>query len=442
MEFSKVVACDSARPPLFSPCGNYLAIGLKNKLIIRRVDDLSKTREQQCKDAVEYIEWSSDSLYIITANFRRGLVEVWAMEDPEWSCRMDESAAGLDSVRWAPDGRHVISTAEFQLRITVWSLVSHRVFFFKFPKHSGRGLSFSNDGKYMAVLECKEQKKDRVCVVSCKDWKIVRQFNTDTTDAYDLKWSPDDHFLCVWDSCLRYNVCVYNFLGEKVKSFSAYEGALGVKSVEWSPSSQLLAIGSYDKSVRILNNMTWSQVIDLKHKTSVSPSSKRFVYEEVPTNTSESAARRIQSEATTKYNICEEMITLPSRKPNPEKANPQLGVGWMKFSCNTQYLASRTDNSPHALYIWHITKLRLVAVLKHLHTLHDAAWHPRVPLLAMCCGGSQLYFWSKKGTYVVKIPAPGSFYASSIKWTVDGDAIILAGKKGFCTCSCSNFEDM
>eukprot|EP00055_Hartaetosiga_balthica_P004984 m.13923 g.13923 ORF g.13923 m.13923 type:complete len:442 (+) comp4223_c0_seq1:26-1351(+) len=441
MEFSKVVACDVGHPPLYSPCGKFLAIGLKNKLIIRTSNDLTKIREQQCKDSIEYIEWSSDSLYIITANFKRSLIEVWAIEDPDWSCRIDESAAGLDSVRWAPDGRHVVATAEFQLRITVWSLISHRVFFFKFPKCSGRGVSFSSDGKYMAVLESKDS-KDSVCIVNCKDWKIVRQFHADTTDAYDIKWSPDDHFICVWDPPLWYNVCVYNFLGEKVKIFSAYEGALGVKSIQWSPSSQLLAIGSYDKSVRILNNMTWSQVIDLKHKVSITPSSKRIVYEEVSVSTSESAARRIQSEATTKYEVCDSTITLPHKKANPEKANPQLGVGWMRFSTDTQYLASRTDNSPQVLYVWHITKLRLVAVLKHIHSLADAAWNPQAPLLAICCGGSQLYFWSKKGTYVVKIPTPGSFYASSIKWTPDGTTLLIAGKKGFCICACQSFVDM
>jgi WD40 repeat protein len=43
---------------------------------------------------------------------------------------------------------------------------------------------------------------------------------------------------------------VYQPDGRELAVFSAYEHALGVKTVAWSPSSQLLAIGSYDQKVR------------------------------------------------------------------------------------------------------------------------------------------------------------------------------------------------
>ncbi len=37
-----------------------------------------------------------------------------------------------------------------------------------------------------------------------------------------------------------------------MSSYSAYEWSLGIKSVAWSPSSQFLAIGSYDEKVENL----------------------------------------------------------------------------------------------------------------------------------------------------------------------------------------------
>ena len=37
--------------------------------------------------------------------------------------------------------------------------------------------------------------------------------------------------------------------GKIVSLYSAYDFALGIKSVMWSPSSQFLVIGSYDQSV-------------------------------------------------------------------------------------------------------------------------------------------------------------------------------------------------
>lgn len=147
--------------------------------------------------------------------FRRSLVQVWSLEEPDWTCKIDEGSAGtpvlcplapprspnmlhpalpfsccitsyvlyvsptcvphpisstclyfplqgaagtgiitddralradwlaaaegLDGVRWAPDGRHILTWANFQLRITVWSLVSQHTCYIKLPKYSVRG---------------------------------------------------------------------------------------------------------------------------------------------------------------------------------------------------------------------------------------------------------------------------------------------------------------
>lgn len=42
---------------------------------------------------------------------------------------------------------------------------------------------------------------------------------------------------------------LYSLDGRLLSSYSAYEWSLGVKAVTWSPSSQFLAIGSYDEKV-------------------------------------------------------------------------------------------------------------------------------------------------------------------------------------------------
>lgn len=39
------------------------------------------------------------------------------MEKPDWTCKIDEGLAGLTAVRWSPDGRHILSTADFQVRL-------------------------------------------------------------------------------------------------------------------------------------------------------------------------------------------------------------------------------------------------------------------------------------------------------------------------------------
>ena len=42
-------------------------------------------------------------------------------------------------------------------------------------------------------------------------------------------------------------VVVYGLDGRVLTSYRAYSDALGIKSVAWSPSGQLLAVGSYDQ---------------------------------------------------------------------------------------------------------------------------------------------------------------------------------------------------
>ncbi len=53
--------------------------------------------------------------------------------------------------------------------------------------------------------------------------------------------------------------------GRLIQSFKAYEMGLGIKSVAWFPSSQFLAIGSYDQKVRLLNHYTWGSTIEISH---------------------------------------------------------------------------------------------------------------------------------------------------------------------------------
>lgn len=55
-----------------------------------------------------------------------------------------------------------------------------------------------------------------------------------------------------WSGCavFQYKVLLYSLDGRLLSSYRAYEWPLGIKSIAWSPSSQFLAIGSFDEKVR------------------------------------------------------------------------------------------------------------------------------------------------------------------------------------------------
>lgn len=48
----------------------------------------------------------------------------------------------------------------------------------------------------------------------------------------------------------QYKILLYSLDGRLLSTYQAYEWSLGIKSIAWSPSSQFLAIGSYDEKVR------------------------------------------------------------------------------------------------------------------------------------------------------------------------------------------------
>ncbi|KAK7497947.1 hypothetical protein BaRGS_00010818 [Batillaria attramentaria] len=239
----------------YSLDGKYLASAVDYRLVIRDVETLQIQQLFSCLDAIQHIEWSPDSLFILCGMFKRGIVQVWSIENPDWHCKVDEGSAGLCAVRWAPDGRHILTTADFNLRITVWSLLTKSVSYIRYPKQCEKGIDFSNTGKYMALAERRDC-KDYISIFSCETWSLVRHFETETDDLDGLQWSPDSRVLCVWDSCLTYQLLLYSVDGRCLARYSAYQWALGIKTVAWAPSSQFLAIGSYDEKVSTVLYMT------------------------------------------------------------------------------------------------------------------------------------------------------------------------------------------
>ena len=105
----------------------------------------------------------------------------------------------------------------------------------------------------------------------------------DTSDLADLAWSPDGGAIAVWDSPLEYKLLVYAADGRALAKHCAYEHALGVKggSVAWSPSGQLLAVGSFDQVARVFNHITWQPFAELAHPLTLTSPKTAVVYMEV-----------------------------------------------------------------------------------------------------------------------------------------------------------------
>ncbi|XP_077998010.1 WD repeat-containing protein WRAP73-like [Glandiceps talaboti] len=421
----------------FSPNGQYLANCVQYRLIVRDIKTLQILQLYTCLDAVQYIEWSSDSMFILCGMYKRGIVQVWSLEQPEWTCKIDEGSAGLIAVRWSPDGRHILTTADFNLRITVWSLVNKSVSYIKYPKDAKPAMDFSKDGKYMALAERRDC-KDFISVFVCNTWQLVKHFETDTRDLAGISWSPDGRVLCVWDTPLEYKLLLYLADGRCVATYSAYDWALAIKSVAWSPTSQFLAIGSYDEKVRILNHITWKTVVTHSHPSTVDNAAV-VVYREIekkpPLLRGETAPPEgfifsVQS----KYEVAQGQVQVPAVKPDLDKAYPKIGISKLAFSCDNRYLYSRNDNMPNSLWIWDVHKLSQIVLLIQAGPVKCVEWDPSHPRLALCTGNNKLYLWSPAGCVSVEVPSEATFQVLSLKWHPHGNAIMLMGREHMCMC--------
>ncbi|KAJ8016408.1 hypothetical protein DPEC_G00006910 [Dallia pectoralis] len=427
----------------------YQATCVQYRLVVRDVKTLQILHLYTCLDQIVHMEWSSDSLFVLCAMYKRGLVQVWSLEQPDWHCKIDEGSIGLVASRWSPDGRHILNTTEFHLRVTVWSLCSKAVSYIKYPKACQKGIDFSKDGCYMALAERRDC-RDHVSVFVCDDWHLLRHFETETQDLAGLEWSPNSCVLAVWDSCLEYKVLLYSLDGRLLSSYSAYEWSLGIKSLAWSPSSQFLAIGSYDEKVRILNHITWKKLTTFEHPATIN-NTKAVMYKEVERRPGvETDNLSIQQHITmgstlfntqSKYLICTLPAQLPVIKPDLDRANPKIGVSSMAFSSDNRYLATKNDNMASVMWVWDMERLGLLAVLEQTSAVRCFQWDPCRPRLALCTGNAKLYLWSPAGCVSVTVPAEGGFQVQALSWHGSGEFLILMGKDQLCLCYMATDDD-
>ncbi|XP_014667868.1 PREDICTED: WD repeat-containing protein WRAP73-like isoform X2 [Priapulus caudatus] len=390
----------------FSPNGKYLASAVQFRLVVRDVKSLQILQLFTCADTIQYIGWAPDSCFLVAGMFKRGIVQVWSIDNPEWTCKIDEGSAGLTEVQWSPDSRHLLTTADFHLRITVWSLVNKSVSYMKYPKKSKPGLCFTHDGKYMALAERRDC-KDVISIFVCSSWELVKN-----------------------------KVLMYSVDGRCLSEYSPYRDALGIKTLSWSPSSQFLAIGSYDEKLRILNHITWKPVAEHCHPGGIE-SLNVVVYKEVEKKPQlkrhQLTLRDVSLRAQSKYEVIEERpVNVKTVKPVPDSVNPRLGVGLLSWSADNKYLVTRNDNMPCTLWIWDLMKLKLMVALIHAHPVRGAEWEPTQSRLAVCTGTNKLYLWQPAGCVSVEVPSDAAFQVTSLSWSPTGGAITLIGKDQFC----------
>ncbi|CAM9096354.1 unnamed protein product [Chrysoparadoxa australica] len=440
---------------VLSPDGTKVASTLGQRLIVRAFDDsqIIPGGLQPCMDKIEYLEWSSDSNLVLCAMYKRGLVQVFSLTHENWHCRIREGIAGMVRATWCPDSRHILTFSDYQLHLSIWSLVSQQLYQIKQVKNGGKdAVAFSPNGSVMAVASRRDV-RDYVGLYNTTNWEVLNEFSTATLDLASIQWAPDGTSLLVQDSCLEYAVLFYSAEGTLLRRYQAYEHALGVKTAAFSPErGGMLAVGSYDEMVRLLAPGNWRPVAELNHvHPKQQPGSairgkgvetfrevvageeelepEHFTLEVSMRKMRERAARGSSKRFGEVSYITALPNTLPSERPDPNKANPKLGVGLISWSHDGKYLATRNDNMPRVLWIWSAEFLSLVAILQQRDPIRSAKWSPLEATIAICTGSRRVYFWNTGGPSWVDLPTESEgFDIRYVRWHPDGERLLLLTK--------------
>ena len=198
-------------------------------MTILETNSLRVMQKYEFIDIVSHLEWSPDGVYLLIGISKRAQAFVRSMEDPDWNCKIDEGLAGMVNCLWAPTSRHVITVSEFNVRLTVWSMIDKSVQYIQCPKHDGnnenqKGLAFSPNRKVMALIEkSTDESRDLIGLYDLsaalatnvrgpQNWKCLHQFYPDTFDAQDLLFTQDGNHLMVWESPLKNSLQVYQIV--------------------------------------------------------------------------------------------------------------------------------------------------------------------------------------------------------------------------------------
>ncbi|KAF1914699.1 hypothetical protein BDU57DRAFT_501301 [Ampelomyces quisqualis] len=248
----------------------------------------------------------------------------------------------------------VLVWSDFAACVKAWCLNTGRAVEIRDPKFSGRegkgwgyrpsGTSRHGRGQVMALL-CRTSGADVLLLLSARTYTLLSRVELPTTDAANLKWSRDGRWLAIWDAASAgYNLHVYTADGHLYRTITrepsdetdtwGIEG-LGIKSVEWIPGNEKLAVGGWDRRVRILSTRTFAPVVFLDHTATIHvPSAPVYV-------------EHVDGQGNKSYVLTPQPAT-PPKAPleKNETALMKQGISLIAFNADGTLCATRDDSTP------------------------------------------------------------------------------------------------
>ncbi|TRM66438.1 quinon protein alcohol dehydrogenase-like superfamily [Schizophyllum amplum] len=477
MDFTEIYKHSSSLVA-FSPGAHFILTAVQDRLVVRRADSFQITRKWQVdaspspsevalaapkasassvkpktnvsgKDTpvhITHIAWSCDSEYVLAACAKSGVVHVYKLRDEEWSARIDAGAEGLVKAEWAPDGRNILCFSEWNLRVTIWSLVTGTSIYIQYPLHFDKGYAFRRDGRYLALVERLKSRDTLGLYDASNAFKLVRHFPLPTSSLSLMALSPRGTHIAICEGPLEYKLYIVSVAtGAVLATFVPdLDPGFGIRHIKWHPDGAFLLVGGWDDRIHVLDGLSFSPICAIELASRVAASVA--IWRE-PSKWLEATEGR----GFLAYERVRSAQTLPVARPDLTKPPPKCGAVQMEFNQNGALLLLRFENVPNVMYIYDFPsdgapllqpKLRTV-IMNNKAVLH-ARWNPIRPgNLAFCSGERSVYLWSDEWvgedaqtdvegvTECVGVPAQ-EFETRNLHWAPDGKGLVLLDKDAFC----------
>lgn len=315
---------------------------------------------------------------------------VYDLRQVKWNAVISNGSGGMGKnvhVEFGSTEDDVIVFSDFASKATVWCLRTGRTVEIRDPKFSGRDSrgwgyrpSLEGKGKVLGIL-CRSVGQDILLLLAPRTHHVIARVELPTVDAAGMKWSRDGRWIAVWDAASSgYHLHIYTADGHLYRTIArepsdemdtwAFDG-LGIKSVEWAPGNQWLAVGGWDRRVRILSTRTFAPQMFLDHTSPIHVPS-------APVYTELVDGRGLRS-----YTLTQQPLT-PPRAPS-EKGDSMVkeGISILAFNSDGTMCATRDDSTPTTIWIWDLPSLRPQVILIQYAAVKSLQWHPSNPSLLL-----------------------------------------------------------
>jgi WD40 repeat protein len=168
-------------------------------------------------------------------------------------------------------------------------------------------------------------------------------------------------------------VAIYTADGQHFRTYvgSAHEPNLGIKTIEWSPDSNFLALGQHHATIELINSATFTLTMALGDPTLIG-----------------SASVEIYRERFSNIGNVHEYTLIPQTPDFPYTYDTLTGAhatSLISFNPTGKLVATVQQGMPHIVWIWSIQcqTPSLVSALIQNSAVRQLLWSPKFPDLLM-----------------------------------------------------------